>query len=392
MKTFFSLFFVLLFYLCQAQEEEVQQVLDFGKNQGNLNMFTHIPQGLDKTKTIPLVVVMHGCTQTAGSVSHASGWSKMADKYGFYVVFPQQKMSNNPQNCFNFFYLHDINKGQGESGSIMEMIDHMKANYSIDSTQVFAAGLSAGAAMTTVLLATYPNVFNSGAVLAGGPYKAGKNPIAAASGMAGWIDKTPQEWGGLVREQNPNYTGKYPRLVIYQGTMDPIVNKQNAYELVEQWANLHQINSIPDHTDSSFTSNDRVLRMAYENHFDEEVIVHYEIENLVHALPINRGICEAQGGSSGLFTRDIDFYSTYWILADWGLISFPRIEQVSDNEFAVSPLPASYYYWTTADSCKISAGQGSPEIKVDCDNTGRLNVLRTDSTGCFFRFPTYLSQ
>src|SRR5262245_31836423 len=84
------------------------QVTGFGSNPGNLLMFTHVPAGLPANA--PLVVVLHGCTQTAAAME-SSGWSTAANAHGFYVIYAQQQSANNSSSCFNWFVSGDITRG-----------------------------------------------------------------------------------------------------------------------------------------------------------------------------------------------------------------------------------------------------------------------------------------
>ncbi|MCI0672021.1 MAG: PHB depolymerase family esterase, partial [Myxococcaceae bacterium] len=127
------------------------QVTGFGSNPGNLLMYTHVPTGMPANA--PLVVVLHGCTQMA-SAMESSGWTAAANHYKFYLVYPQQQSANNSSSCFNWFEPGDIARGQGEALSIKQMVDHMKATYSVDASRVSVTGFSAGAAMSAVMLAT----------------------------------------------------------------------------------------------------------------------------------------------------------------------------------------------------------------------------------------------
>ena len=86
---------------------------DFGSNPGNLRMLSYVPQGLPKGR--PLVVALHGCTQTAAVYDYGSGWSNLADKHKFAVLFPEQQRANNPNNCFNWFLASDTRRDQGEA-------------------------------------------------------------------------------------------------------------------------------------------------------------------------------------------------------------------------------------------------------------------------------------
>lgn len=95
----------------------------FGTNPGNLNMYSFAPTSLPNNA--PLVIVLHGCTQTASQYANETGWNVLANQHQFYTVFPEQNTANNSSRCFNWFNYSDQNKGQGEALSIKQMIDYI---------------------------------------------------------------------------------------------------------------------------------------------------------------------------------------------------------------------------------------------------------------------------
>ena len=141
----------------QAQPIRLREVSDFGVNPGNLRMFAYVPR--QPPSSPALIVVLHGCLQTAAGYDYGAGWSTLADRYGFALLFPEQRQENNPQRCFNWFRPEDSERDQGEALSIRQMVERMIRAHGIDRRRVFVTGLSAGGAMTSVLLATYPEVF-----------------------------------------------------------------------------------------------------------------------------------------------------------------------------------------------------------------------------------------
>src|SRR3954462_5294577 len=116
--------------------KEVPRLTD---NPGNLRMFTYAPQGLAPEP--PLVVVLHGCKQTAAGYDRGAGWSTLADRYGFALLFPQQQTANNPNGCFNWFDPGDTQRGSGEVASIRQMIEKIADEERIDRRRIFITGL-----------------------------------------------------------------------------------------------------------------------------------------------------------------------------------------------------------------------------------------------------------
>jgi feruloyl esterase len=272
-----------------------------------------------KKEKMPLVVALHGCNENAATIAKQSDWNRLADENGFYVIYPQQRFFNNPSSCFNWFNEKDISKNSGESASIKQMIDYACDSFPIDKNRVFAYGLSAGAVMTSALLTDYPETFKAGAILAGGPFYV-SGAINAMSGMVAHKEKSSREWGEIVLKQNPGYTGKYPSVIIAHGKKDVVVDPSNSYSLVKQWAYVLHTDTVPTQEIKPFAGNNAVSRKSYLNKEKEERIIFYELDGLGHALPVDPGTGPTQGGHTGLFAVDKNFFSTYWIAKDFGLV------------------------------------------------------------------------
>lgn len=106
-----------------ARAASVVEVTGFGSNPGALRMFRYVPDGLPASQ--PLVVALHGCTQTAGPYGTGAGWTQLADRHGFAVLLPQQETANNGNRCFNWFQGTDTARGAGEALSIRQMVARM---------------------------------------------------------------------------------------------------------------------------------------------------------------------------------------------------------------------------------------------------------------------------
>ena len=194
---------------------------------------------------VPLVVVLHGCTQSAAAFDRACGWSDLAARLGFALLLPEQRRANNPKRCFNWFAAGDTRRDAGEALSIRRMVDRMLAGHALDPGRVYVAGLSAGGAMAAAMLAAYPEVFAGGAVIGGVPYGAATNARQARPAMAGRLDNRPAGgWGDAVRAASP-HRGPWPRVSVWHGDADRSVHPVNAERLVEQWTELHGVAGQP---------------------------------------------------------------------------------------------------------------------------------------------------
>ena len=315
------LLIMAIFSLNASAQEDLTEVKDFGSNPGNLKMFLYKPVNTGRAQgKMPLVIALHGCTQNAKNLAELSGWNKLADTYGFCVVYPQQRTINNPSGCFNWFEEGDVAKDKGEVMSIKHMINYAVDSLSIDTQKIFVYGISAGAAMGVALLANYPGTFNMGAILAGGPFIPINNVVNALAGMEEPKDLPAAELVSYVKMQNPLYLGKYPRLLVMHGESDNVVNEKNSYLLIKQWAPLLKSDTLPTKTMPSFDGKADITRKVYCDSSGAEQIIFYEVANLGHALMVYPGDSLTQGGKTGIFAVDKGFFSTYWIAKDMGLI------------------------------------------------------------------------
>lgn len=320
---------------------QLQLIQDFGPNPGNLDMYLYAPPGI--SDGAPVIMALHGCTQTAAQYAQETGWNTLADDYGFYVIYPEQKAANNNTRCFNWFEAGDINRGQGEARSIKAMLDYVAGNYIVDEDKIFVTGFSAGGGMTSVMLASYPELFAGGAILAGLPYKAAIGLLPALTAMNIGVNKTPEQWGELVRAQNPSFAGPWPRVVVFHGAADFTVNVANAPEIIEQWTNLHGTDDHVDVVEYPFDGNALVTRSTYQNTEGQAVAMAYIVAGMGHVVAVDPGTATGQGGAIGAYALDVNLYSSYRALEFWGLlemVSGKAVEAPRNAPFKIYPNPA----------------------------------------------------
>jgi poly(hydroxyalkanoate) depolymerase family esterase len=314
----------------RAIDSRLRETIRFGSNPGNLRMFVYRPPSLADNPA--LVVVLHGCTQSAAGYDLGAGWSTLADRYGFVLLFPEQQRSNNPNGCFNWFLPAHSQRDRGEPLSIRQMIEKSIIDHGVDRRRVFVTGLSAGGAMTSNMLACYPEVFAAGAIIAGLPYGAAATVKQAFQSMYQSPTRSAPEWGNLVRKASP-HGGPWPRISVWHGNADKTVIPLNAREIIKQWTNLHGLPVSP----SVKTLVDGFPREVWINDTGEELVEAYAIADMAHGTPLAIGEVEGACGTPGPYLLPVGISSSYHIAKFFG-IAVVRA-QAERNVFSEKDLP-----------------------------------------------------
>lgn len=214
----------------------VTEMTGFGSNPGELRMFVYTPAPRLPLNA-PLIVLLHGCGQDAAAFAAQAGWIGLADRIGAAILLPEQQSANSRGRCFNWFQPADVRRGRGEALSILQMVNAAAKKFGSDRSRIFIAGLSAGGAMTAALLAAYPSVFNAGAIVAGMPVGAAQNlPMAVLRMRQADPYKGREALAEAVRRSAPAHSKNiWPRVSIWQGGEDRIVDPGNAQQLAAQW-------------------------------------------------------------------------------------------------------------------------------------------------------------
>lgn len=305
---------------------------DFGANPGNLRARIYIPEGV--VASAPLVVVLHGCTQTAAGYDQGSGWSQLADRHGFALLFPEQKRANNANLCFNWFQWGDTRRGTGEAASIRQMVARMSEIYPIDAARIFVTGLSAGGAMASVMLANYPEVFAGGAIIAGIAFGCA-GTVGQAFECMGGRDRSPATTLGDSVRNASDHEGPWPRVSVWHGSADVTVTASNGDDIVKQWLNVHGLRAKPHLIEQV----DGHPHRLWQGKDGQPLIEQYVITGMGHGTPLAPGDEAGRSGEAGPHMLDVAISSTDRIAAFWG-ISQETVTVERPARRAASRIPA----------------------------------------------------
>lgn len=356
----------LLFALVASPAFAQTEVTGFGSNPGNLRMFKYVPSGL--STNAPLVVALHGCSQTAANYDAETGWQLFADRFRFALLLPQQQSANNSSGCFNWFETVDTTRGQGEALSIKQMVDRMIADHGTAPSRIYVTGLSAGGAMTSTMLAAYPDVFAGGAIIAGLPHRCATSQSAAFSCMNPGSDLTPAQWGDKVRASS-TWTGPWPIVSIWHGDGDFVVRPMNLTESMEQWTNVHGIDQTPEVSDSVGGFPHKV----YKTTSGQTRVETWTITGMGHGTPVDPGAGATQCGTAGAYILDVNLCSSYYIARFFGL---DNLDGVAPTATITAPVNGATVSGTVAVAANASDDIGLDHVEFLLDGA----LLGSDAT------------
>jgi poly(hydroxyalkanoate) depolymerase family esterase len=191
-----------------------------------------LPARDESSERLPLLVMLHGCTQSAQQFAEGTRMNQLAAATGFAVLYPEQRKHANALRCWNWFD-PEVIAGESEAALIMRVLDEILAKHPIDATRVYLCGFSAGAAMAAVLSARFGARFAACALYSGLMYSAADNAIQALKVMRQGASADPGEVARELAKTLGADAVPVPTLVI-RGTADEVVNPINSEQIISE--------------------------------------------------------------------------------------------------------------------------------------------------------------
>ncbi len=249
-----------------------------------LDYSLYIPYTVSGRNRVPLLVMLHGCSQDARGLARGARIDALADQQRLIVLYPQQSVRANPMRCWNWFSAR-TRDGAGEAAAIVALVRQVLRRYPIDRTRVYVAGMSAGGAMTTTLALCHGAVFAGCAIVSGLMYGAADSAVAAAQAMRAGARRSPERAAEAAREvsRRPAFV---PALVMHGGA-DTLVHPRNAEQIVAQLLRFAQLTlpapELLGPIERRVSGNGRTYRQRDYSQGDRIVLRSIVIDGLGHA-------------------------------------------------------------------------------------------------------------
>ena len=205
--------------------------------------FLYIPVTVGRCDRVPLLVMLHGCSQDAQTFAQGSRMNELADEHRFLVLYPQQSLHANALRCWNWFEPR-TGHGAGEAAAIAALVRDVARRYPIDRSRIYVAGISAGGAMTAILALCYGALFAACAIVAGVMYRAADSAPAGVRAMRSGTEVSPESMADEAASSLPRKARFVPALVIH-GTHDSVVHPRNAEQIVRQFRRFAELLGMP---------------------------------------------------------------------------------------------------------------------------------------------------
>jgi len=214
---------------------------EFSNHAGTLSYKLYVPARVSDAPR-PMVVMLHGCTQSADDFAAGTQMNRLAEEHDFLVVYPEQAAHANVSKCWNWFKQQDQGRDGGEPSLIAGIVREVAARHGADPRRVFVAGLSAGAAMAVVMGEAYPELFAGVGAHSGLPYGSAHDIPSAMAAMKGGRSGLPglASMPGVAATPCRKTVQPVP-IIVFHGDRDHTVQQTNGAEIVKQARDAHRI-------------------------------------------------------------------------------------------------------------------------------------------------------
>lgn len=234
---------------------------------GSRDYRLYVPGGWRGRQKLPLLVMLHGCTQNPEDFAAGTGMNALAEELGFLVAYPAQSQGANAQRCWNWFRPQDQRHGQGEPALVAGITREAMARHAVDPSRVYVAGLSAGGAFAAVMGAAYPDLYAA---------------VGVHSGLACGSARDVPSALAAMRTGEPGSPAARPvPTIVFHGGSDATVSPRNGDHVATQSGGGTRLRRKVEHGRSAGG-------MAYSRtqHLDGDgraVVEHWVVEGAGHA-------------------------------------------------------------------------------------------------------------
>lgn len=207
----------------------------YGNFYGSREYQVWVPDGYTGAEPLPVVLILHGCANDPNLMAGLSRFNDLADSEGFIAVYPRQNVTANPTRCWNWSNPVHQSRGAGEPSILAGIVANVKSTYNVDAQRVYVTGISAGGAMTSILLACYSDVFAAGAVHAGPMYKAATTVSGSSYVMLFGSVYSPTTHGNLAWQCSGSPSPRPLPVAVFHGSSDSAINPVNGTQVITQF-------------------------------------------------------------------------------------------------------------------------------------------------------------
>jgi poly(hydroxyalkanoate) depolymerase family esterase len=257
----------------------------------------YVPSSYRPGTPVPLVVALHGCTETGAAYERLTRLSQLAERAGFIVVYPEQTALANPGLCWNWPLPLNQVRDAGEPSIVAGITNLVRARYTVDPRRIHVTGASAGGVLSVIMAVTYPDLYASAGVVAGCEYRCDVTQL-----------RSPDAAGRSAYEQMGRRARPVP-VIVFQGTADIVVPPSTAARVVGQWAQADDLaldgidnddpDAVADEVVAGAVPGGRTFtRSRYTTTAGGTLIEQYMIDGAGHSYPGGCS-CDLFGDPSG---------------------------------------------------------------------------------------------